>query len=174
MHILAAIGATLGVALFFLWRMQQASNAVRDVADAAGEVHSLFRRWSWRRKANVSPLDLVEDPREAATAMMVIVAQTDGALTGKECAVIQAQISEHFGATSRQADELLARGRWLVQHSVDASEVFRRLAPSIRKSCSAGEREDLIAMLKAVATAEGPLDAHLQNDIANLRQHLKE
>ena len=38
--------------------------------------------------------------------------------------------------------------------SVDASEVFRRLAPSIRKSCSAGEREDLIGMLKAVATAE--------------------
>jgi uncharacterized tellurite resistance protein B-like protein len=174
MHILAAIGAALGVALFVLWRMQQASNAVRDVADAAGEVRSLFRRWSWRRKANVNPLDLVEDPREAATVMMVIVAQTDGALTDKERAVIQAQISEHFGATSRQADELMARGRWLVQHSVDASEVFRRLAPSIRKSCSVSEREDLIGMLKAVAAAEGPIDEPLQKDIANLRQHLKE
>jgi uncharacterized tellurite resistance protein B-like protein len=174
MHIFAAIGAALGIALFVLWRMQQASNAVRDVADAAGEVHGLFRRWSWRRKANVHPLDLVEDPREAATAMMVIVAQTDGALTDKERGAILAQVSEHFGATSRQADELLARGRWLVQQSVDATEVFRRLAPSIRKSCSASEREDLIAMLKAVATAEGRIDEHLQKDIANLRQHLKE
>lgn len=174
MHILAAIGAALGVALFVLWRMQQASNAVRDVADAAGEVHSLFRRWSWRRKANVSPLDLVEDPREAATAMMVIAAQTDGALTDKERGVIQAQISEHFGATSRQAEELMARGRWLVKQSVDASEVFRRLAPSIRKSCSVSEREDLIGMLKTVATAEGIIDEHVQKDIANLRQHLKE
>jgi hypothetical protein len=61
-----------------------------------------------------------------------------------------------------------------VQNSVDASEVFRRLAPSIRKSCSSSEREDLIAMLKTVASAEGPLDAHLQNDIATLRQHLRE
>ncbi len=174
MHILSALGAAIGVALFFLWRMQQASHAVRDVASAAGEVQGLFRRWSWRRRANVNPLDMVEDPREAATAMMVIVAQTDGALTGKECAVIQAHISDHFGATSRQAEELLARGRWLVQSSVDASEVFRRLAPSIRKSCSVAERDDLIGMLKAVATAEGPLDEHLQNDIAILRQHLKE
>jgi uncharacterized membrane protein YebE (DUF533 family) len=115
MHVLAAIGAALGVALFFLWRMQQASNAARDVANAADEVHGFFRRWSWRRKANVHPLDLVEDPREAATAMMVIVAQTDGALTDKERGAILAQVSEHFGATSRQADELLARGRWLVQ-----------------------------------------------------------
>jgi uncharacterized tellurite resistance protein B-like protein len=174
MHILAAIGAALGVGLFFLWRMQQASNAVRDVANAAGEVHGLFRRWSWRRRANVNPLDLVDDPREAATAMMVIVAQTDGALTGKERGVILAQVSEHFGATSRQGEELLARGRWLVQHSVDVGEVFRRLAPSIRKFCGAKEREDLIAMLNAVATADGTIDEHLQNDIAILRQHLKE
>ena len=174
MHILSALGAAIGVALFFLWRMQQASNAVRDVASAAGEVQGLFRRWSWRRRANVNPLDMVDDPREAATAMMVVVAQTDGALTGKERGTIMALVSEHFGATSRQAEELLARGRWLVQNSVDASEVFRRLAPSIRKSCNSSEREDLIAMLKTVASAEGPLDAHLQNDIAILRQHLKE
>jgi uncharacterized tellurite resistance protein B-like protein len=174
MHILAAIGAALGVALFVLWRMQQASHAVRDVANAADEVHGFFRRWSWRRKANVNPLDLVEDPREAATAMMVMVAQADGALTDKERLAILQQISEHFGATSKQGDELIARGRWLVQHSVDASEVFRRLAPSIRKACSVSEREDLIVMLKAVATAEGPLDEHLHRDITNLRQYLKE
>ena len=58
MHILSALGAAIGVALFFLWRMQQASTAVRDGANAAGEVHGLFRRWSWRRRANVNPLDL--------------------------------------------------------------------------------------------------------------------
>ena len=50
MHILAAVGAVLGVLLFVLFRMQQAANAARDIADVADDARGLFRRWSWRRK----------------------------------------------------------------------------------------------------------------------------
>ena len=44
----------------------------------------LFRRWRWRRKVNVNPIDLIEDPREAAGVIMVAVAQADGRLTAAE------------------------------------------------------------------------------------------
>lgn len=50
MHILAILGAVAGVLLFALFRMQQAANAARDIADAADEARGLFRRWGWRRK----------------------------------------------------------------------------------------------------------------------------
>jgi hypothetical protein len=53
MHILAALGAVLGVLLFVLFRMQQAANAARDIADVADDARGLFRRWagggSWPR-----------------------------------------------------------------------------------------------------------------------------
>jgi len=174
MHILAAIGAGLGVALLILWRMQQASNAVRDVANAADDVRGFFRRWAWRRKADTNPLDAIEDAREAAVVMMIVVAQADGALTERERLAILAQMSEHFGATSRQSEELLARGRWLVQDKADPAEIFRRLTPTIRKSCGPKEQQDLLAMLRTVAAADGTVDEGVKHDIANLAHVLKD
>ena len=50
MHILAILGTVLAVLLFVLFRMQQAANAARDLADAADEARGFFRRWGWRRK----------------------------------------------------------------------------------------------------------------------------
>lgn len=173
MHILAALATGIGVILFILWRMQQASNAVRDIAGAAEEVQGVFRRWSWRRKANVNPLDLIDDPREAAATMMVVVAQADGALTEKERLAILARMSQHFGATVKQGEELLARGRWLVQNKVDPSETFRRVIPLIRKKCTQQEQQELLAMLQAVAAADGAIDQSIEQDLARLAHELK-
>jgi len=135
MHIIAIIGAVLGVAALVLFRMQQAASAARDIADAADEARGLFRRWGWRRKQLKSPLDAVDDAREAAAAMMVAAAQADGGISERERTAITAAMAKHFGASERQADELLARARWLVQDRTDAGEVFRRLTPLIVRSC---------------------------------------
>ena len=81
MHILLSVLGALGTVVFVLWRIQQASYIARDVADAAGSARGAFRRWRWRRKVNVNPIDLIEDPREAAGVIMVAVAQADGRLT---------------------------------------------------------------------------------------------
>jgi uncharacterized tellurite resistance protein B-like protein len=173
MHIIAILGAVLGVALLILFRMQQAANAARDIADAADEARGLFRRWGWRRKQLRSPLDAIEDAREAAAAMMVAVAQSDGGITERERAAITAEMGSRFGATERQAGELLARARWLVQDRTDAGEVFRRLTPLILRTCGPTERSDLIEMLEAVARADDRGDQVLAGDIARLTHNLR-
>jgi uncharacterized tellurite resistance protein B-like protein len=164
--IVGILGAVLAAAVLILFRMQQAAHAARDIADAADEAHGLFRRWSWRRKLLKHPLDAIDDAREAAAAMMVAVAQSDGSITERERAAIVAEMVKHFGATERQAEELLARARWLVQGRTDTGEVFRRLTPLILRTCGATERSDLIAMLQAVAGADGRADEVLAHDIA--------
>jgi uncharacterized tellurite resistance protein B-like protein len=173
MHIIAVIGAVLGVAALILFRMQQAASAARDIADAADEARGLFRRWGWRRGQLKSPLDAVDDAREAAAAMMVAAAQSDGSITERERAAITAEMSRHFGATDRQAEELLARARWLVQDRTDAGEVFRRLTPLVVRTCGATERSDLIGMLEAVAKADGRSDEVLAQDISRLAHNLR-
>ncbi|HXE87666.1 MAG TPA: TerB family tellurite resistance protein [Hyphomicrobiaceae bacterium] len=173
MHIIAIIGAVLGAAALILFRMQQAANAARDIADAADEARGLFRRWGWRRRQLKSPLEAVEDAREAAAVMMVAAAQSDGAITERERAAIAAEMVKHFGATERQAEELLARARWLVQDRTDAGEVFRRLTPVIVRTCGVTERADLIGMLQAVAAVDGRSDEVLAQDISRLTYSLR-
>jgi uncharacterized tellurite resistance protein B-like protein len=172
-HILAAVGAVLGVLIFVLIRMQQAAHAARDIADAADDARGLFRRWRWRRKLAGNPLDTVDDAREAAAAMMVATAQSDGSITERERAAIAVEMVRRFGATQEQADALLARGRWLVQNRTDAAEVFRRLTPLIRRTCGPAQRSDLIEMLEAVARADGRADDVVAQDIAQLTRNLR-
>jgi uncharacterized tellurite resistance protein B-like protein len=111
MHILAILGAVVGVLLFALFRMQQAANATRDIVDAADEARGLVRRWSWRRKHARHLLDTVDDGREAAAAMMVAVAQSDGGITERERAAVTDEMVKRFGATPDQAEALFARAR---------------------------------------------------------------
>jgi uncharacterized tellurite resistance protein B-like protein len=173
MHILAILGAVLGVVLVILFRMQQAANAARDIANAADEARGFFRRWGWRRKQVTNPLDTIDDAREAAAAMMVATAQSDGSITERERTAITAEMTKRFGATQQQAEELLARARWLVQDRNDAGEVYRRLTPFILRACGPTERSDLIEMLGIVANADGRADEVVQQDIASLTRSLK-
>lgn len=173
MHILGALLAAIGVILAILWRMQQASHAARDVAETAGEAKGLFRSWMWRRKANVNPLDLVDDPREAAAVLMTAVAQADAAISERERASIETQMRERFDATPVQAEELLARARWLTRNATDAAEVMRRLTPVIRTRLGPKEQGELIAMLEAVAAADGRDDASVAQDIRRFAQSLR-
>jgi uncharacterized tellurite resistance protein B-like protein len=57
--------------------------------------------------------------------MMVVVAQSDGGSTERERVAITVQMAKRFGATSDQAEALLARARWLAKDSGDASETLR-------------------------------------------------
>src|SRR5262245_38363068 len=173
MHILAVLGAVLGVLLFVLFRMQQAANAARDIADAADEARGYFRRWGWRRKHAKHLLDTVDDAREAAAVMMVAAAQSDGSITERERLAITAEMTSRFGATPSQAEELLARARWLVQDRTDAGEVFRRLTPLILRTCGPIERSDLLEMLGNVAGADGRSDDIVTQDIARLAHNLR-
>lgn len=172
MHILGVILAALGVVLFILWRMQQAANASRDIADAADEVRGLMRGWSWRRKANTNPLDLIDDPREAAAVLMVAAAQSDAPISERERAAMLEQMVVRFGATQGQADELLARARWLAREATDPGEVMRRLYGVVSEKLGPGQRAELIEMLEAVAAADGRRDETLDGDIRRFAQRL--
>jgi uncharacterized tellurite resistance protein B-like protein len=155
------VGIVLGLLAAFaavgvlLWRIQAASQAVRDVSEAAGDVHGLWRRFQWSRKAARHPLDMVTDPQEAAAAMMVALAQYDGALTEAEETGIRSEMVRVFGVNATQSEELFVRGRWATKDSTgDPAQVLKRLTPLVERHLDGAERKDLLAML-AVAAGTG-------------------
>ena len=155
MHIVAILLSVLGALGFIFWRMHSASQAARDILDTADEARGFWRRLQWGRKVNVNPLDAIEDPREAAAAMMVVLAQSDGEMTERERTTILGLLVETFQASGAQAEEFLAHARWLARDSRDVDNCFRRVQPLLRKKLQPGERRDLVAMLKKVAEADG-------------------
>jgi uncharacterized tellurite resistance protein B-like protein len=82
------------------------------------------------------------------------VAQSDGALTERERRTILAEITTRFGATPRQAEDFLARARWIVRNVHDVDRALAHLTPLVTRTLTACERRELIQMLKAVAAAE--------------------
>jgi uncharacterized tellurite resistance protein B-like protein len=155
MHILLAIIAALGAVGVVLWRLDAAAKSAKGVIDSANEAHGLIRRWGWQRKLANNPLDLVQDSREAAAAMMVAVAQSDGAMTDRERAAIETELMTRIGATEPQAKELLVRGRWFTRDVRDLDQCLAKLVPLIRSQCSPDQIHDVLEMLNRVANAEG-------------------
>lgn len=170
MHILLALlgaAATIGM---ILWRLNAAADAAKGLAETAGEARGLFRRWSWQRKFAGHPLDLIEDPREAAAALMVAIAQSDGAMTEAEQHTILAEMQRSFAASPQTAAELLAHARFLTREIVDPCTAVSRLSKVIVAKTTPDERADLIRMLEAVASTNGPAGDIERQALAAFRQ----
>lgn len=169
--VLGLLAALAGVGVWW-WRLQMAADAARGVADAAGEVRGFWRRMLWNRKAGRNQLDMVDDPREAAAAMLVVLAQYDGALTDAEQTLIKQQMHDTFDASGSEAEELLARGRWLARDTgVDPAQALRRLSGSVEKQLDIGERQELLTMLRSVVAGGAPSTV-LDQAVAELERRL--
>lgn len=153
--LMALLAAMAGVGVL-LWRVNVASQAARDLVGAADDARGFFRRLAWSRKAGKHPLDMVEDPREAATAMMLALAQYRGPLTDHQLRLVRSEMVSNFGLPNEEATEMLARGRWLVRGEGDVHHTLKRLAPAIEAKCTPAERRELLGMLKVVADPGDP------------------
>lgn len=153
MHILLALLAAAAAIGVIIWRIRMASDAAKGVVEAASDAHSFWRRLMWRRKHDRDVLAELNDPREAAAAMMVAVAEYDGSLTKDEVALILDEMGTQFEVAPKDAEELLARGRWHARSVSDLGQFLKRASPAILRHCTHDERRDLITMLRLAAGA---------------------
>ena len=110
MPVILGFLALLSTVAFFIWRARAAVDASREIAGAADDAIGKIRYWFFRRNYNKHPLQLLDDPREAAVAWMVGLAQDDGAISEKELAVIGIQMRDVLELDNPA--ETLACARW--------------------------------------------------------------
>jgi uncharacterized tellurite resistance protein B-like protein len=173
MQFLLAIIGLMGVIGVILYRMNQAAEATRDATEAVRDLGHMARRWGWRSKFAKDSLEFVTDPREAAVAALVAMAQADGALTERERTLILEQTQKITGGTVEQAEQMLAHARWSVRDVRDVNKCLGKLAPVLRNGCSPEQRADIVDMLNEIVRADGLLPSRDSTDaIARLRQKL--
>ena len=153
--ILGLLGLISAIA-FFIWRMKDAADASREIISTADDVRGKVHYWWFRRNYNKHPLQLIDDPREAAVAWMVALAQDDGVVSEAELAEIRTQMVATLGIETPV--EMLARARWAVRDLRNLDFCASKLMPLLRRKLGRHERSQLLDMLEAVANADGPAD----------------
>ena len=170
MPVILGFLALLSGLAFFIWRARNAVDASREIVSAADDAVGKVRYWWFKRNYNKHPLQLLDDPREAAVAWMVALAQDDGAISERELAVINSQMKAVLEIDNPA--EVLARARWATRSLADVSLCAKHLSPLIRAKLGDYERGQLADMLAAVAQADGETSAEHAALLARWRGEL--
>lgn len=157
MHILAILVAIIGAISVWYWRMKTVAEAGKEARKIAESAVNLPRRLAFKRKTGKRGLSLVDDPREAATVMMLEVARAAGDVSAEHKAVIAEIIQRDFELGQEDAEALIAHAGWISRDATVAHIVINRMTDFVMKSPGMGPEQlvDLDGMLVAVSEAEG-------------------
>ncbi|MEM6410982.1 MAG: hypothetical protein AAF683_05560 [Pseudomonadota bacterium] len=159
MHIVIAIVTAIGVIAAWYYRLKMIGGAARDVAKMADSVANIPRKFSFIKRAGHTGLKAVDDPREAATILMVLVAGGEGGkeLTDHQRDVIMGETADHFDLDQDEAEAILVHAQWMVRDVEVPAGVGERMARVVITTPGIGPKElvDLDAMLVAVSEADG-------------------
>jgi uncharacterized tellurite resistance protein B-like protein len=170
MHILAIIIAVVGGAAFWWWRMKMVSEAANEITDVAGRAWGKYKRAKFRRKAESSAVDAVEDPVAAATVMMLAIAKTDGPMSDRAEKLITDIAANDLGV--EDTTELMTFTKWVVGHVTDANDVSRRYAKLWANALNVQERRDLVSMVQRVAEVDGHVSHEKSYAVSKLNERL--
>ncbi len=157
MHIIVALLGILGFIAVWYWRLKMLQQVARDGRKMAETVVNLPRKMRFKQRSGKGGLSVVDDPREAATILMLEIAQARGTLTEKQEAAIRGEIMHHFEFPEDDANELIAQAGWLSRSGGASHVVVSKMTDFVRHSPGMTNKElvDLDGMLVTVSEAEG-------------------
>jgi len=170
MQFLAILIAIIGGGAFWWWRMKMVGEAASEIHDAAGRAIGKYKRYKFRRKVEDSPHEAVDDPVAAAVVMMYAIAAQRNAKLPLPEEAIRREVSGQMGIA--KPDEVLVFGKWVASHSNDPNNLVLRYAKLWNGALTVQEREDFVASLERVATAQGPLLDSQRVTLIKLRERL--
>lgn len=157
MHIVGLIIAIASGIALWTWRAQRAAEAARELEGIAKTAANLPRKLAFKRKTGKAGLQLVDDPREAATILMVEIGRAGREWSRETRDVIEDIIIREFELVSEDAEALIAHASFLLRDGPVADAVVTRMSKMILQQDAIGPKEivDLDGMLVAVSEADG-------------------
>lgn len=164
MHILAILLGLIGFIAVWYWRLKVLREVAKDGRKIAETVGNLPRKMRFKQKTGQTGLAAVDDPREAATILMLEIAQARGTLTEKQEASVRGEVMHHFEFNEDDANALITQAGWLSRNGGASHVVMSKMTDFVRKSPGMTNKElvDLDGMLVTVSEAEGdPTESQL-------------
>ena len=175
MHIL---GIIIAVATAIFW-VSRAARGVNEMANAANTLRNMPRRMRFKNKAAKRGIDLIDNPMESATVLMVSVAKLsnyaiehDGLISGASTSRIIATLKSYMKISAVEADELLTQMRWAVKGLAQPDTALAPMTSVLSKAISRAEADDLSDMLRKISHADGEPNNAQRVFIERVRERL--
>jgi len=156
MPIIALVLSTLAFWIFYWFVRMGGFDHVR--ASFAKRKEEARRAASLERERTAC-LRGVDDPREAATILMLLMARVGGDPTREHIAAIERLIRVVFGF-ERELTERMTAARFLASRAETFEQAAGLFSDLFNARLTSGERRELVDMLKEIAAVEGPSTAH--------------
>jgi hypothetical protein len=159
-YLIALFGLIVG-AYFWVQRARMAAEATHELAGVAQDVIAAAKRFGFRRKLNLHPVESLEDPDVAIAGAGVAFLELGGLPNAEQHDKLLVSLQSHLGQSNSKAEEAAILGRWLVAESGGARQGLERLTRRLYKLRGAQSFQPLMAVLKDVASAgrDGTLSA---------------
>ena len=175
MHI---IGIIIAVASAIFW-LSRAARGVNEVADAANNLANMPRRFGFRKRASKRGIDLIDTPQDAATILMVSLANLSDYAAGHDGIPSEAAtnrivncLKKYMNLRENDARELLTQMRWSVKDLVQPDTALAPMTNVLTGTISRDEADDVSDMLRHISHADGEPNPEQRAFIARVRERL--
>jgi uncharacterized tellurite resistance protein B-like protein len=151
MPILLLIASTL---LFWLIYWFVRMGGIDHFRERAAQRKDAARRLEARQAERTAPLKAIEDPRDAATVLMLLIPRGRDP-TAAQIAAIE-DIMRNVLGYDQDAHERLAHARFIAGRAESFSEAAGLFAGLFIKQLSVEERRELVEIVHRIAAIDGP------------------
>lgn len=137
----------------YVWasRARNAGAIAQDLAGMAGDVVNAARAFGFRRRANVHPVDTLDDGRVAVAGLGIAFLEMGGLPSAEQHASLLTSLQHTLAQGRGEAEEAVILGRWLVTECGGPMPGFDRLTKRLYKLDGVARFEPLMTVLKDVA-----------------------
>ena len=156
MPIIALVLSTLAFWMFYWFVRMGGVDHIRASSEKRKEE---ARRAAARERERTACLRAVDDPREAATILMLLMARVGGDPTKEHVTVIERLIRVTFGF-ERELTERMTAARFMASRAEGFEQAAGLFSDLFNARLTTGERQELLGMLEEIAAVDGPSTAH--------------
>jgi hypothetical protein len=168
--LIGLVGIAVAIYWFFV-RSRNAANVATDLFDVANDVRLAARRFGFRRRSDLHPVESIEDPNMAIAGIAVAFLELDDYPTQEQRQALLVQLQSKLVLDEGAATELTILGRWFMNECGGPQPAIARLSRKLFKLSGAKTMEPLLAIVQAVLlVGNGQLNDNQRDALDDVRR----
>lgn len=143
----------IAAAYFWAQRARNAAAMTQELGNVAADVMAAARRFGFRRKLNLHPVESLDDPALATAACGLAFLEMDGLPSAEGHDALERSLQSHLALSHDKAKEALILGHWLITESGGAVSGFTRLTKRLYKLQNSAGLDPLMGIVRDVAAS---------------------